>query len=157
MFQPLAVLDFLASFVGLFLAQIWPLLLWVNSVVWKSWEISPDWTLNLVCVFLWQIHRSASAHSPIEICHMSKRILCSVADTFKYGWTWEHAVGVDLISHVHICISMHCYGTAVHTHTLIKEELDVNFMKQNKYLFYFFQFRNVHCNKLEAYWLFSWK
>lgn len=85
MFQPLALLGFLASFVGLFLAQMWPSLLKAHSVAQKSWEISPDWTLNLIYVFLWQLHLSASAHSPIEICHAGKRMLCSVADTYKYG------------------------------------------------------------------------
>lgn len=85
MFQPLALLDFLASFVGLSVAQMWLLLLKAHSVVQKSWEISPDWTLNLVYVFLWQLHRSASAHSPVEICRTGRRMLCSVADTYKYG------------------------------------------------------------------------
>lgn len=135
MFQPLAVLDSLASFVGLFFAQIWLLLLWANSVVWKSWEISPDWTLNLVCVFLWQIHHSASAHSPIEICHRSKRMLCSVADTYKYGWTWEHAVGIDLIRHVHIHKHPPLWHCCSHTH--IDKDLDVNFMKQSQKVLFF--------------------
>lgn len=127
MFQPLAVLDFLVSFVGLFLAQIWPLLLKANSVVWKSWEISPDWTLNLVCVLLWQLHRSASARSPIEICHMSKWMLCRAADAYKDQHR-EHAVGIDLIRQVHIHKQPLIWHRLPHSH--IDKELYANYVKQ---------------------------